>query len=90
MCTIFYDAEGIIHVDYLPHKQCMTGSYYADLLRCLRQTVLEKRRGKLRVVPLLLHDNTPRHTADVAKCDIRECGFEQLQHSPLFTRPGAM
>jgi len=32
MATVFWDARGIIHVDYLPSKQTINGDYYATLL----------------------------------------------------------
>jgi len=31
MATVFWDARGIIHIDYLP-KQTINGDYYAVLL----------------------------------------------------------
>jgi len=49
MCTVFWDAEGILLIDYMPHK--LTGIYYADLLRKLLVAVKENRRGKLTQVP---------------------------------------
>ena len=82
MCTIFYDAEGVIHIDYMPHKVHITGEYYADLLRRLRESIREKRRGKLSITPLLLHDNAPAHTSRVAKAALRDCGFEEMSHPP--------
>ena len=32
MCTIFWDAEGILLIDFMPQKVTITGVYYADLL----------------------------------------------------------
>ncbi len=43
MCTVFSDAEGILLIDYMPHKVTVTGVYYADLLRKLRVAIKEKR-----------------------------------------------
>ena len=48
----------------------------------LRESIKEKRRGKLAKGVLLLHDNAPAHTARVAQAAIRNCGFEQLSHPP--------
>jgi len=47
MCTIFWDAEGILLIDFVPHKATVTGVYYGDLLNKLRLAIKEKRRGKL-------------------------------------------
>jgi len=32
IATVFWDARGIIHIDYLPSKQMTNGNYYAALL----------------------------------------------------------
>ena len=32
MATVFWDARGIIHIDYFPSKQTINGDYYAALL----------------------------------------------------------
>jgi histone-lysine N-methyltransferase SETMAR len=82
MCTIFYDAEGEILIDYLPRKVTITGKYYADLVLRLRQSIREKRRGKLSAIPLLLHDNASAHTSRITKAALRDCGFEEMPHPP--------
>ena len=43
----FCDAEGVVMVDYLDKAHTITGAYYADLLRQLRENVKKIRRGKL-------------------------------------------
>jgi len=47
MCTIFWDAEGILLIDFMPQKVTITGVYYADLLHKLHLAIKEKRREKL-------------------------------------------
>jgi hypothetical protein len=42
MATFFWNSEGIIMVDYLPHGETITGAYYAALLRQLREAIKEK------------------------------------------------
>ena len=32
MATIFWDAKGVLLIDYMPHKTTITSQYYADLL----------------------------------------------------------
>jgi hypothetical protein len=44
----------------------INSTYYADELKCLRQEITHKRRGKLTHGVLLLHDNAPAHTSQVA------------------------
>ena len=42
MATVFWDARGIIHIDYLPSKQTINGDYYAGLLDCFNNIFKEK------------------------------------------------
>jgi len=82
MSTIFWDAEGILLIDFIPQKVTITGVYYADLLHKLRLAIKEKRRGKLTKVLLLLHDNAPAHRSHVGQAAILESGFEEMHHPP--------
>jgi len=44
MCTIFWDAEGVLLIDFLPHKVTATGFYYTDLIHKLHVAIKEKCR----------------------------------------------
>ena len=59
MCTIFWDAEGVLLIDFLPHKVTATGFYYTDLIHKLHVAIKEKCRWKLTQVPFFPHDNKP-------------------------------
>ena len=82
MMTVFWDCEGILLCDFLPHKQTVTGDYYAQLMTQLRDAVKRQRRGKLTAGVLLLHDNAPVHKSRIASAAIRQCRFEELNHPP--------
>lgn len=82
MASVFWDVKGIIMVEFLPKNTTVTGNYYADQMRRLREAIKEKRRGLLARNVLLLHDNVPSHKSIVAQRAIKECGFEQLHHPP--------
>ncbi|EYB92684.1 hypothetical protein Y032_0191g1317 [Ancylostoma ceylanicum] len=82
LATIFWDAEGILLVDYLKENATITGHYYANLLFQLREAIKEKRRGKVTRGILLLQDNAPVHRSKVAVAAARACGFELLSHPP--------
>jgi len=43
MCTIFWDAEGTLLIDFMPQKVTITGVYYADVLHKLCLDIKEKR-----------------------------------------------
>jgi len=66
--------------DYLPKGSTVTGAYYADELRKLREELKSKRQGKLRHGVLLLHDNAPAHTSAVVTSAAAECGYEPTNY----------
>ncbi|KFD59075.1 hypothetical protein M513_00238 [Trichuris suis] len=82
LATIFWDAEGILLINYMEDGGTVTGKYYANLLLQLREEIKEKRRRKLSRKVLLLHDNAPAHRAKVALAAIQQCGFGQIDHPP--------
>ena len=67
--------------DHLSKGSTVTGAYYADELRKLREALKSRHREKLRRGVLLLHDNAPAHTA-FAMSAAAECGYELLLHPP--------
>ncbi|KAM3914022.1 histone-lysine N-methyltransferase SETMAR-like [Leptodactylus fuscus] len=79
MVSVFWDAEGIIMVDYLEKGATITGSYYAEQIRRLQEAIKEKRRGKLWAGVLFHQDNTPAHKAAVAVAAVQEAGFELVE-----------
>ena len=82
MVSVFWDSEGIIMIECFQKGQTITGHYYASELHQLKQAIKAKRRGKRRAGVLLLQDNTPVHTAQVAMAPAANCGFELLPHAP--------
>ena len=48
----------------------------------LHQEIARKRRGKFARSVLLLQDNAPAYTSQVAMTAATECGFEVLPHPP--------
>ena len=42
MATVFWDARGVIMLDFLPKRSTITGVYYANLLDQLRTAIREK------------------------------------------------
>ena len=60
----------------------ISSAYYAGELRPLRQEIARKMRGKLTRGALLLQENAPAHTSQVAMTAATECGFQILPHPP--------
>ena len=42
MASVFWDADGVLIIDYLQKGQTINGTYYASLLRQLRETIKVK------------------------------------------------
>jgi [histone H3]-lysine36 N-dimethyltransferase SETMAR len=82
MASIFWDAKGILLIDFLDRGATITGQYYADLIAKLREAIKSQRRGMLRRGVLFHQDNAPVHESRVAVAAIHEAGFELLDHPP--------
>ena len=67
-------------IDYLERGLMINGAYYVGEMRRIWQEIARKRRGKLTLGVLLLQDNAPTHTSQVATTAATECGFEILPH----------
>ena len=81
---VFWDAKGIIMLDFLPKRSTITGVYYANLLDQLRTAIREKRRGKLSKGVLLQQDNARVHTCKVAM-DVVERNRYELRPHPAYS-----
>ena len=78
MATVFWDAKGIIMLDFLLKRSTITGVYYANQLRT---AIREKLRGKLSKGVLLQQDNATFHTCKVAMDAVERNGYELIPHS---------
>ena len=80
MLSIFWDSKGPLLLDYLPKNTTATGAYYANLMTRLRDSIKMNKRGMLKKIPLLLHDNAPPHKSHIALQEaIRNCDFKQAE-----------
>ena len=66
VASVFYDGQGVIHIDYLNLGETVTTAHYITALSNLRQAFRHRRRGKLTRGILFHHDNAPTHRS-------REC-----------------
>ena len=78
--TVFWDAKGVIMLDFLLKRSTITGVYYANLLDQLRTAICEKRQGKLSKGVLLQQDNERVHTCKVAMDAVERNGYELIPH----------
>jgi hypothetical protein len=64
MLIAFFDAEGLVHHEFLPQRQTMNQTVYITDLQRLRDAVRLKRPHKWSSGTWLLHhDNAPCHAA---------------------------
>jgi len=68
--------------DYLPKGQTTNAEHYSSLVVQLRDTLKEKRRGKVTKGILFLHNNAPAHRALATQKKLAFLGFQFLEHSP--------
>ena len=78
MLTAFWNAGGIIFLDFLQRQETVTGEYYGELIQQVRSKV-RKPRG---LPHWFLQDNAPVHTCRAALEKIGSAGFELVKHPP--------
>ena len=82
LVSIFWDRDDILLIDYLPKGQTINAEYYSSLVVQLKDTLKEKRRGKVSKGALFLHDNAPAHRALATHKKLAYLGFQCLDHLP--------
>jgi histone-lysine N-methyltransferase SETMAR len=82
MASVFWDAKGILLIDYLEKGKTITGDYYAALLVKLKTVIGEKRPGMAKKKVLFHHDNAPVHSGRVASQKLSDLKFQVLPHPP--------
>ena len=78
MTLVFWDADGILLIDYLQKGQTINGTYYTSLLTQLQEKINIKRCAKLTKGVLFHQDNAPVHKSVIAMAAIHDCGFNPI------------
>lgn len=82
MASVFWDAHGIIFIDYLEKGKTINSDYYIALLERLKDEIAKK-RPQLKKKKVLFHqDNAPCHTSKVTMAKLNELHFQLLPHPP--------
>ena len=81
MCTIFWDRQGVLLVEFLPQGTTINSAVYCETLKKLRRAVQNKRSGMLNATILLLHDNAWPRSAAQARDLITSFKWEQMDES---------
>lgn len=82
LASVFWDADGILLIDYLEHGRTINADYYIALLDRLDTILREKRKRTQRKNILFLHDNAPAHKSHKAMNKLEQLGYEIVQHPP--------
>ena len=82
MATIFWDAQGVLLIEFTPRVQTVNSATYCETLNKLKEAIRRKRPGRLREGVVLLHDNATPHTANMTKQWLQHFGWEILPHPP--------
>ena len=82
MASVFWDAEGILFIDYLEKGKTITGEYYSNLLTRLDEKINEKRPGLQKKKIIFYQDNAPAHKSVLAMGKLRDLHYELLEHPP--------
>jgi len=80
MCTVFWDRQGVLLVEFLPQGTTINSVVYCETLKKLRRSIRNKRHRMLSVNILLLHDNTRPHSAVQTQDLITSFKWEQMDH----------
>lgn len=83
MMIIFFDIEGVVHKEFLPHGETVNGKFYCEVLKRLRESIRRKRPDKwLSNDWFLHHDNAPSHTALVVRQFLASKNITVIPHPP--------
>ena len=87
MASVFWDAHGVILIDYLEKGKRITTAYYATLLDRLVDQIRKKRPHLKKNKILFYYNNAPFHTLNIAQAKKHELCFELLSHPPYSSGP---
>lgn len=80
MATVFWDARGVIYIDYLEKGKTITDEYYSKLLDRFDVDLKQKRPHLAKKKVLFYQDNARVHTCLVTMAKIHELRYELLPH----------
>jgi len=82
MASVFWDAEGILFIDYLEKGKTITGEYYSSLLTRQDDNIREKRHSLQKKKITFHQDSAPAHKSVLAMGKLRDLHYELLEHPP--------
>ena len=82
LATAFWDAPGILFIDYLEKGRTINGEYYMALLVRLKEEIAKKRPRMKKKKVLFHQDNAPCHNSITTMAKLHQLHFELLLHAP--------
>lgn len=82
MASVFWDANGIIFIDYLEKGKTINSDYYMVLLDRLKAEIAKKRPHMKKKKVIFHQDNAPCHKSIKTMTKFNELGFQLLPHPP--------
>lgn len=82
MATVFWDAKGILLVDFMERGTTITSAVYCETLNRLRRAIQNKRRGLLTRGVVFVHDNARPHTARRTNELLAKFKWDVFDHPP--------
>jgi len=78
MCTVFWDRQGVLLVEFLPQGTKIKSAVYCETLKKLRHAIQNKRRGIMSATILLFHENARPHSVAQTQDLITSFRWEQM------------
>lgn len=82
MATVFWDAKGILLVEFMERGTTITSAVYCETLKRLRRAIQNKRRGLLTSGVVFVHDNARPHTAQRTTELLEKFKWDVFVHPP--------
>lgn len=70
MATVFWAKKELLPLEFISYKYTIKGKTYASTIKALRDSIKQKKSGKLISNALFLHGNTPVHMCAIAQAAI--------------------
>ena len=81
--TIFWDMEGIVHIEFLEQGTTINSQRYVSTLRALKGRLRRVRQDKVKDV-VIQHDNARPHTSRQTQCALQQLELPAIPHPPCF------
>jgi len=82
MASVFWNAEGILFIDYLEKGKTITGEFCPNPLTRLDEKFVRKTRFAKKKKIIFHQDNAPAHKSVLLMGKLRDLHYELLEHPP--------